>query len=175
MTGTPLSHRYSQFAVQFIKNTTASNTPFLVYLAFSHMHVPIVYNPSYHGKSGEKGLLGDALMELDDSVGILIDALEAENVRNNTIIFLTGDNGPPEDQCDWGGSKGPFMGAWQKTGQKGGSAGKMYGPATQNCYRYLARTSESSAVSGFSLLSSLLSILSVCVENVRLAFHALTL
>lgn len=33
--------------------------------------------------------------------------------------------GPPEDQCDWGGSKGPFLGAWQKTGQNGGSAGKI--------------------------------------------------
>jgi arylsulfatase A-like enzyme len=63
----------------------------------------------YSGKSG-KGVLGDALMELDDSVGMVIKALETNNVREKTIVFMTGDNGPPEDQCDWGGSKGPFMG-----------------------------------------------------------------
>lgn len=40
-------------------------------------------------------------------------------VADNTLVVITGDNGPPEDQCDWGGSKGPFLGKWQKTGQVG--------------------------------------------------------
>jgi hypothetical protein len=122
--GAPLSHRYAQFAADFIANATAKAEPFLVYLAFSHIHVPIVHSPLYSGKSG-KGVLGDALMELDDSVGMVMQALETNNATQSTIVFMTGDNGPPEDQCDWGGSKGPFMGAWQKTGQHGGSAGKI--------------------------------------------------
>lgn len=122
--GLPLSHRYAEFAADFIQNSTADARPFLVYLAFSHMHVPIVHSPSYTGKSG-KGVLSDALVELDDSVGMVLRALEVNGARQDTIVFMTGDNGPPEDQCDWGGSKGPFMGAWQKTGQRGGSAGKI--------------------------------------------------
>eukprot|EP01052_Picozoa_sp_SAG31_P020660 SAG31_NODE_1564_length_7868_cov_5.665766_9_plen_158_part_00 len=41
-------------------------------------------------------------------------------------MFLTGDNGPPEDQCDWGGSKGPFLGlAAKTTAGGGGSSGKL--------------------------------------------------
>lgn len=57
------------------------------------MHVPIVYNPRYAGKSGAKGLLGDALMELDDSVGMVIDVLEVHGATQDTIVFMTGDNG----------------------------------------------------------------------------------
>jgi arylsulfatase A-like enzyme len=98
--------------------------PFFIYIAFGHMHVPVVLSSKYRN-STTKGILGDALHELDDSVGIILDTLEGTNSSSNTLILLTGDNGPPEDQCDWGGSKGPFMGAWQKTGQKGGSAGKL--------------------------------------------------
>lgn len=45
-------------------------------------------------------------MELDTAAGMVLTELERSAVDNNTIVFLTGDNGPPEDQCDWGGSKG---------------------------------------------------------------------
>ena len=45
-------------------------------------------------------------MELDTAAGMVLTELEHAQVVNDTIVFLTGDNGPPEDQCDWGGSKG---------------------------------------------------------------------
>ena len=45
-------------------------------------------------------------MELDTAAGMVLEELEKTQVENETIVFLTGDNGPPEDQCDWGGSKG---------------------------------------------------------------------
>lgn len=93
--GSPLAHRYAQFAVDFISNATTKGDNFLVYLAFSHMHVPIVHSPRYSGKSN-KGVLGDALVELDDAVGILLNGLDSTGVRDNTIIFVTGDNGPPQ-------------------------------------------------------------------------------
>ena len=42
------------------------------------------------------------------------------------VSVCVGDNGPPEDQCDWGGSKGPFVGSTAKTSAGGGgSAGKL--------------------------------------------------
>jgi len=121
---TPLSHRFAEFTTDFIRNATAAGKNFLVYLPFTHMHVPIVHSPQYTGKSG-KGVLGDTLMELDDSVGMILAGLNDTKQRDNTIIFITGDNGPPQDQCDWGGSVGPFLGQWQKTGQSGGSSGKL--------------------------------------------------
>ena len=79
--------RYAHFATDFIQNATNHSQPWLVYIPFSHMHVPIVYSPVYSGKSG-KGVLGDALMELDASVGILLEGLDAANQRDNTIIFV---------------------------------------------------------------------------------------
>jgi len=44
--------------------------------------------------------------ELDTAAGKLLAQLEESKVASDTLVFLTGDNGPPEDQCDWGGSKG---------------------------------------------------------------------
>jgi hypothetical protein len=70
-----------------MENANEEDRPFFVYVPFSHMHVPIVYSPKYSGKSG-KGILGDALMELDDSVGIILQCLEATGQRNNTLILI---------------------------------------------------------------------------------------
>lgn len=42
------------------------------------------------GKSG-KGLLGDALMELDASVGVILDSLDQNKATEDTIVWLTGD------------------------------------------------------------------------------------
>lgn len=77
------------------------------------------------GKSGI-GPLGDSLMEVDTAAGVVLESLTKEGVAADTLVFLTGDNGPPEDQCDWGGSKGPFLGSAAKTeAGGGGSAGKI--------------------------------------------------
>ena len=43
-TGTHLSQKYAEFASDFITNSTKAGKPFLVYIGFSHMHVPIVYS-----------------------------------------------------------------------------------------------------------------------------------
>ena len=36
----------------------------------------------------------NALAEVDASVGVIMDALEEAGVENNTLVVLTGDNGP---------------------------------------------------------------------------------
>lgn len=112
-TGTPISFKYSAFAASFIANATAKKQPFLLYIAWSHMHVPVVHSKEFAGKSGI-GPLGDSLMELDTAAGRVLKALADAGAEDNTLVFLTGDNGPPEDQCDWGGSKGPFVGSFSK-------------------------------------------------------------
>eukprot|EP00040_Diaphanoeca_grandis_P026651 m.149638 g.149638 ORF g.149638 m.149638 type:complete len:596 (-) comp30673_c0_seq1:57-1844(-) len=172
--GISLVNRYATFASEFITNSTQMSKPFLVYIGFSHMHVPVVYSPKYAGKSG-KGILSDALMELDDAVGRILVSLTDNGATEDTIIFLTGDNGPPEDQCDWGGSKGPFMGQWQKTGQNGGSAGKMTswegGHREVGVISYPASNIPRGSVS--HALTSTLDIVPTCaaLANVSLPLH----
>eukprot|EP00054_Salpingoeca_dolichothecata_P035954 m.6501 g.6501 ORF g.6501 m.6501 type:complete len:315 (+) comp6095_c0_seq1:3-947(+) len=97
--------------------------PFFMYMAFTHMHVPIFHNPSYTNSSG-RGHYGDALRELDYHIGRVVEALDTLGIADNTMITLTGDNGAPSDQCQYGGSNGPFLGTWMRL-NGGGGTGKI--------------------------------------------------
>ena len=41
----------------------------------------------------ERGAFGDALAEMDDSIGRVVSALKRADVLNNTLIVFTADNG----------------------------------------------------------------------------------
>ena len=95
------------------------------------MHTPQHHSDDWNGKSSRPGNhYGDTLAQLDDSVGQVITAVDEAGLGNDTIIFLTGDNGRPDGSCDsllypngFTGSNGPFLGSWlKKTG--GGNTGK---------------------------------------------------
>jgi arylsulfatase G len=96
-----------------------TNAPFFMYMAWSHMHKPITHNPRWNNITG-KGMFHDALYELDWNLGRVVKALESSSVASNTIVFITGDNGPALDQCELGGSIGPYEGLWEAKGPGGG-------------------------------------------------------
>ena len=56
-------------------------------------HVPIAVSEKFLGKS-DQGLYGDLMMEIDWSVGRIINALDQNNIIDNTLIIFTSDNGP---------------------------------------------------------------------------------
>ena len=122
-----ISDKYSDFAVEFISNTSIDPSPFFLYVPFSHVHTPQYVMPRNKGRSNRSGNAGhfyDTLMELDDTVGNIMAALKSNGVDNNTLVLVTGDNGPWEVKCDLTGSPGPFTGLWQKTHGGGGSSAK---------------------------------------------------
>ena len=126
---TTLSDRYVTFAIDFIQNVTSlsqDEAPFFVYLPFNHMHVPIGnHRPSFTNTSIDRGVYGDTLRQLDASIGALMQALIDLQVENNTLIIVTGDNGAPSDQCEYGGLNSPFTGDWlSNTYKNGGGTGK---------------------------------------------------
>ena len=86
-----LTQLYTQRAVQFIEQHKKS--PFFLYLAHSMPHVPIAVSEPYKNKSGA-GLFGDLMLELDDSVGEVMAALEKNGLTQNTLVIFTSDNGP---------------------------------------------------------------------------------
>lgn len=116
-----LSQRYLAFGQGVIEKAAKSKQPFLLYVAFAHMHVPQFCSETHCGKTG-KGHFADALSELDDTIGGLMDALVANDVRDSTLVLVTGDNGPWEVKCDLTGSKGPYLGTWQQQNGGGSSA-----------------------------------------------------
>ncbi len=86
-----LTTRYAEYAVDFINRH--SEEPFFLYLAHSMPHVPLGVSDKFSGKS-EQGMYGDVIMEIDWSVGQIIEALKKNGLEENTLIVFTSDNGP---------------------------------------------------------------------------------
>lgn len=57
-----------------------------------HTHYPQYAGPGAAGKS-LRGPFGDALLEMDNTIGSLLATLEKTGVINNTLVFFTSDNG----------------------------------------------------------------------------------
>ena len=84
--------------------TRNQQQPFFLYFATHDIHVPRIPNSRFLGKSGF-GNRGDALLQLDDSVGQLMKTLDSLHLTSNTLVILTSDNGPVVDDGYIDGSK----------------------------------------------------------------------
>jgi len=102
---TTLTKRYTEEAVSFIREKKAG--PFFLYFAHTFPHVPLFASPDFKGKS-RAGIYGDAVEELDASVGQVLDTLRREGIAEKTLVFFTSDNGPWLIMGDQGGSAGPL-------------------------------------------------------------------
>ena len=100
-----LTTQYTEKAVQFI--TDHKDEPFLVYLPHSMVHVPLYVSDKFKGKS-QRGLFGDVMMEVDWSVGQILDTLRKYKLDDNTLVIFTSDNGPWLSYGDHAGSAGPL-------------------------------------------------------------------
>ena len=77
-----------------------SDEPFFLYLAHPMPHHPAHASEDFAGRS-EAGLYGDAVEELDWSVGEVLNTLREVGIDENTLVIFTCDNGPW-----WQGSPG---------------------------------------------------------------------
>jgi arylsulfatase A-like enzyme len=89
-----IAETLSDKVIHFIKEN--KNVPFFVYLATHDIHVPRVAHPKFAGQSGH-GTRGDVILQLDDTVGKIIDTLKELRIFENTLIIFTSDNGPIVD------------------------------------------------------------------------------
>lgn len=78
-------------AISFMSKN--ASTPFFMYFAPGDIHVPRYPHSEFRGKSG-MGLRGDAILQLDWTVGELMKALDRLNLTQNTLIIFSSDNGP---------------------------------------------------------------------------------
>lgn len=94
-----ITARYTEEAVNFINKHSNKNQPFFFYLAYNMAHLPVFTTDEFRGQS-KAGLYGDVMQELDWSVGQILETLKENNIEENTIVFLTSDNGPWMDPPD---------------------------------------------------------------------------
>jgi arylsulfatase A-like enzyme len=104
---TTLTKRYTDEAVGFLNEHKPGGRPFFLYLAHSMPHVPLFRSHEFENVS-KRGLFGDAVEEVDWSVGQVLDALRKNGLAENTLVWFTSDNGP-----------------WIIKGLQGGSAGLL--------------------------------------------------
>ena len=86
-----ITKRYTEEAVKFIQSHR--DEPFFVYLAHSMMHVPLFRSEDFADTS-RRGLYGDAMEEIDWSVGQVMDTLRDTGLAENTLVWFCSDNGP---------------------------------------------------------------------------------
>lgn len=86
-----LTDRFTTRAEQFIADNR--DGPFLLYLAHVMPHVPLAPSAGFEGASG-LGPYADVLLEVDDSVGRVLDALDRAGIADETIVLFASDNGP---------------------------------------------------------------------------------
>ncbi len=86
-----LQARYTDRAVEFIGRKRA--VPFFLYFAPAMVHLPLAAGSEFKGRS-RAGLYGDAVEELDGSVGEMIKAVREAGKERDTIVIFTSDNGP---------------------------------------------------------------------------------
>lgn len=100
-----LTTQYTAHAVSFIERH--AKQPFFLYVPHSMVHVPLFVSDKFRGKSG-LGLFADVVMEVDWSIGQIIDALQRNNLQDNTLVIFTSDNGPWLSYGDHAGSAKPL-------------------------------------------------------------------
>ncbi len=100
-----LAERYAREAERFI--AANASRPFFLYFAPNMPHVPLFASPAFRGRS-PRGPYGDAVEEIDATVGRIVAALRREGLERDTLLFFTSDNGPWLVFGDHGGSAGPL-------------------------------------------------------------------
>ncbi|MGB5458984.1 MAG: sulfatase [Eudoraea sp.] len=100
-----LTTQITERSVNFINRN--KDRPFFLYVPHPQPHVPLFVSEKFKGKSG-RGLYGDVIMEIDWSVGQILNALKANDLDENTVVIFTSDNGPWLSYGNHAGSALPF-------------------------------------------------------------------
>jgi len=81
----------TESAVDFIDRN--KENPFFLYVAHPQPHVPLFCSDEFKGKSGI-GLFADVMLEIDWSVGQIMQSLKKNGLEDNTLVMFSSDNGP---------------------------------------------------------------------------------
>ncbi|NWH95598.1 STS sulfatase, partial [Aegithalos caudatus] len=116
-----LTQRLTKEATKFIGRNT--DAPFLLVLSYLHVHTALYASENFKGKS-KHGLYGDAVEEMDWSVGQILDVLEKHNLSDKTLVYFTSDQGAHVEEISsagevHGGYNGIYKGG-KSTNWEGG-------------------------------------------------------
>ncbi|XP_036400211.1 N-acetylgalactosamine-6-sulfatase [Megalops cyprinoides] len=104
-----LTQIYLQESLAFLRTQALTQRPFFLYWAVDATHAPVYASKRFLGQS-QRGRYGDAVMELDHSVGVILKELKKLGIAKDTFVFFTSDNGAAVmSGPNQSGSNGPFL------------------------------------------------------------------
>jgi arylsulfatase A-like enzyme len=88
----------SAAAIDFMKRQHDASKPFFVWMNTTRMHLRTHVRPEHRGRytHGDSEYI-DGMIEHDDTVGLLLKALDDMGITNDTIVVYSTDNGPHEN------------------------------------------------------------------------------
>lgn len=113
-----LDEKWANYSVDFLKQQAKSDKPFFLYHCTRGCHFDNYPNEKFKGKSPARHPFKDVLVEIDDVLGRLVKTLEETGQLDNTLIFVTSDNGPEMETWPDAGYT-PFRGAKGNTWEGG--------------------------------------------------------
>lgn len=119
--------RLTEQTIKFIKKNRKK--PFFAYVPYSMPHLPLFSSKKFSGKS-LRGSYGDAVEEIDWSVGEIKKTLEKYGLEGNTLVFFSSDNGPWQRVSITGAGSAGLLRGSKGTTWEGGSRvpGIFWGP-----------------------------------------------
>ncbi len=96
-------------SLDFMRRAVKDDKPFFIWHNTSRCHLWTHLRKKYAKMVPEKGLMGAAMTEFDDGIGILLDELDKLGITENTIVIISTDNGPMKQTWPDAGTS-PFGG-----------------------------------------------------------------
>lgn len=84
--------KFTEKAVDYIEKRAEKDKPFLLYFPLTGPHKPALPAERFRGKSS-LGAYGDMVMQVDWTVGKIIETLKKSGIEDNTLVIYTSDNG----------------------------------------------------------------------------------
>lgn len=123
-----ITDRVGRQCLEFIEDNKDKENPFFFYLAFNAPHTPLQAKKVDRKrvkniKSESMKLYAAMVLAIDDNVGRILDYLDTEGLRENTIVVFLSDNGPMNpihfEEPTWWPDDSPY----HIMGQRGGLSG----------------------------------------------------
>lgn len=107
-----------EFSIKKIREFAKQKQPFFLEHCFMKVHADVFASKKYEGKSASKYPYKDGVVEVDALIGEMVAELEKTGLLENTLIFITSDNGPQTDSWPDNGFT-PFRGSKSTTWEGG--------------------------------------------------------
>ena len=103
--------------IAFMEKNVKLGKPFFLYFPITQIHFPALPHPDFAGATGA-GDVGDAMVDMDHTVGLVLEAIARLGIEENTLVIWTADNGA-EMRRPWRGAAGPWRGFYNSAMEGG--------------------------------------------------------